>query len=178
MGSTWFEQVEYERANLERIADRLNELNQEFIRRGGEEREAFNLEEASLCISLDRAFFSCITGMTALADVKEYWLQNFAGSRVPEGPIPSNEMYVALQDYKCGICGERLGVDDEIHMDHIVPVSQGGKSVASNMQAAHPACNMKKGGAMPEDLPDKRWPPESNTQKTKPKAPPRRRHNW
>ena len=44
----------------------------------------------------------------------------------------------------CGICGE--AVDPErFHVDHIVPLGLGGEHSYSNVQAAHPDCNMVKG---------------------------------
>ena len=45
----------------------------------------------------------------------------------------------------CGICG--LPIEEaDLHIDHITPMCQGGKSDPSNLQAAHSKCNLKKGG--------------------------------
>ena len=43
---------------------------------------------------------------------------------------------------KCGICGEDL--DDEIHIDHIVAVCDGGENLVSNLRATHPICNITR----------------------------------
>jgi 5-methylcytosine-specific restriction endonuclease McrA len=47
------------------------------------------------------------------------------------------------QDGKCAICGLELGRDQSL--DHIVPVSKGGKNVWSNFQLTHEKCNKSKG---------------------------------
>jgi 5-methylcytosine-specific restriction endonuclease McrA len=60
--------------------------------------------------------------------------------------------FVEVVDYKdvlraangrCGICSGPLG--DSVHFDHIVPLARGGKHQRSNIQAAHPRCNLRKG---------------------------------
>ena len=53
----------------------------------------------------------------------------------------------------CGICG--LPVDRELawpdpmsaSLDHIVPVSRGGKHARANAQCSHLVCNVKKGAS-------------------------------
>lgn len=49
------------------------------------------------------------------------------------------------QDGKCAICGEPLG--DDQSLDHIVPVSKGGKNVWSNFQLTHARCNKSRGNS-------------------------------
>lgn len=62
----------------------------------------------------------------------------------------------------CGICG---GVDCPHchgkakhcrgrlnHLDHDTPRSKGGRMVATNEQAAHPCCNLKKGNRTGPDI--------------------------
>ncbi len=45
----------------------------------------------------------------------------------------------------CGICN--LPVDfSKMHLDHIVPISAGGKDAEDNLQVSHPTCNFSKGG--------------------------------
>lgn len=41
----------------------------------------------------------------------------------------------------CGICKESLE-GSAFHIDHILPVALGGKDIMSNVQLAHPKCNM------------------------------------
>lgn len=45
----------------------------------------------------------------------------------------------------CGICGEHLDpIHENFHVDHIVPAAHGGTNDLSNLQLAHPACNIRK----------------------------------
>ena len=47
---------------------------------------------------------------------------------------------------RCGICGRLIEDQAQLHIDHIVPVSSGGLTVFDNLQVAHAACNLAKGG--------------------------------
>lgn len=75
-------------------------------------------------------------------------------------PIPHERQlrlsyFVDRQDARCGICGGSLRgfMDDELHIDHILPRSKGGSDDPANLQVTHKACNIKKGATWP-------WPPE------------------
>ena len=48
----------------------------------------------------------------------------------------------------CHYCGRKVDAC-EITMDHVVPLSRGGKSVKSNIVACCKDCNTKKSGRMP-----------------------------
>lgn len=43
----------------------------------------------------------------------------------------------------CGVC--KLPIEENYHIDHITPLSRGGLHVVSNLQLAHPRCNILKG---------------------------------
>lgn len=45
----------------------------------------------------------------------------------------------------CALCGKPIQRDDEVSIDHIIPVSKGGATVESNLQLAHKSCNLEKG---------------------------------
>lgn len=47
------------------------------------------------------------------------------------------------QNGLCAICGDELG--DDQSLDHIVPVSKGGKNVWSNFRLTHERCNKERG---------------------------------
>ena len=67
---------------------------------------------------------------------------------------------ISAQAHRCGLCAKPLPSDlAAIHIDHIVPLSQGGHSRLSNLQATHAACNLRKGNRklLPPVL-DSRWP--------------------
>ena len=44
----------------------------------------------------------------------------------------------------CQICGVDVDADD-VHIDHIHPVSLGGRNQLDNLQVAHSFCNLSKG---------------------------------
>tara|TARA_R110000796_G_scaffold147513_1_gene264275 strand:+ start:391 stop:933 length:543 start_codon:yes stop_codon:yes gene_type:complete len=46
------------------------------------------------------------------------------------------------QDYKCAISG--VSIVDDYHVDHIIPLSKGGKHISSNIQLLNPSVNMSK----------------------------------
>lgn len=51
----------------------------------------------------------------------------------------------------CGICGEQINSIDEMHVDHIIPLSRGGKDILANLQLTHARCNMDKGNTLFEE---------------------------
>lgn len=57
------------------------------------------------------------------------------------------ERLLALQKGKCACCGKSLASGYD--MDHIVPLSKGGRNVDSNMQLLTPSCNRSKGAQDP-----------------------------
>jgi 5-methylcytosine-specific restriction endonuclease McrA len=59
-------------------------------------------------------------------------------------PLALRERVIRRDGLWCGLCGGPVERDD-IHIDHIRPVSLGGKTVLANLQVAHSLCNLKKG---------------------------------
>lgn len=47
--------------------------------------------------------------------------------------------------YTCQCCGKYMPDEVGLHIDHIIPVSKGGKSIPSNLQVLCDKCNLKKG---------------------------------
>jgi hypothetical protein len=53
-------------------------------------------------------------------------------------------------EWVCGLCGRKINSRRtwpdplSVSLDHVVPVSQGGGHVRSNVQASHLKCNLKK----------------------------------
>jgi 5-methylcytosine-specific restriction endonuclease McrA len=45
---------------------------------------------------------------------------------------------------KCHICGGRAD-RNAFHLDHLIPVVDGGGFVAANLRVSHPSCNMSRG---------------------------------
>ena len=52
--------------------------------------------------------------------------------------------------FRCVRCGASAADGAKLHVDHIVPVSRGGKTVMSNLQTLCEACNLGKGADMPK----------------------------
>lgn len=59
--------------------------------------------------------------------------------------IPDHISYEILeeQDGCCAICGS--SIEDNFHVDHIVPFSLGGGNERFNLQVTHQSCNQSKG---------------------------------
>ena len=47
-------------------------------------------------------------------------------------------------NYTCQKCGKYMPDEVGLHIDHIIPVSKGGKSIPSNLQVLCSKCNGKK----------------------------------
>lgn len=68
-----------------------------------------------------------------------------AGAEVVE---PTSRGEIIQRDRSiCHLCGELVPADD-IHIDHIVPLSRGGNHSADNVAVAHSMCNMRKGSRL------------------------------
>lgn len=48
-------------------------------------------------------------------------------------------------NYTCQICGKYMPDEVGLHVDHIIPIKKGGKSVESNLQVLCDKCNLSKG---------------------------------
>lgn len=46
--------------------------------------------------------------------------------------------------YTCQICGKQMFDEVGLHIDHIIPISKGGKTVPSNLQVLCDKCNLRK----------------------------------
>ena len=68
-----------------------------------------------------------------------------ANTKTTREPIPVKVKESIYKKYmgRCAICGD----DDNIHIDHIKPVCQGGENKADNLQLLCSKCNLNKGGS-------------------------------
>lgn len=51
-------------------------------------------------------------------------------------------------NYTCQICGKHMPDEVGLHIDHIIPIAKGGKSVESNLQVLCSKCNGSKSDKM------------------------------
>lgn len=67
--------------------------------------------------------------------------------RVERGRV-SNKMRFAVMErdgYRCCHCGRAEGTAGDLEIDHIIPISKGGKSTFENLQTLCHRCNVEKG---------------------------------
>jgi 5-methylcytosine-specific restriction endonuclease McrA len=50
----------------------------------------------------------------------------------------------------CHICREAIG--DDLHYDHVIPISRGGAHSFDNLKPAHRLCNQRKGSSLSTDI--------------------------
>lgn len=55
-------------------------------------------------------------------------------------------------DYTCQFCGKRMPDEVGLHIDHIVPIAKGGKTVPSNLQVLCSKCNGSKGSKLDDEI--------------------------
>jgi len=84
--------------------------------------------------------------------------------RIPYRVVRFSRKNVLLRDrYKCQYCGKEF-VPAHLTLDHVIPVSRGGKTQWDNIVTACKSCNAKKGGRKPSEA--------GMALPRKPKAPP------
>jgi hypothetical protein len=52
----------------------------------------------------------------------------------------------------CHICGGNIGIDGDLHFDHVIPLSRGGAHAQENIRPAHKLCNLRKGTRLMSEL--------------------------
>jgi 5-methylcytosine-specific restriction endonuclease McrA len=71
--------------------------------------------------------------------------------RVPRHDVKFSRKNIYLRDKnKCQYCGKRYRTD-ELNLDHVVPVSRGGRSTWENVVCSCIRCNIRKGNRSPEE---------------------------
>lgn len=64
------------------------------------------------------------------------------------GNVCFESLYAAFPD--CYLCG--LPLADEVDVDHVIPLSQGGAHSQANLRPTHEACNLRKADKLLADL--------------------------
>jgi len=64
--------------------------------------------------------------------------------RGAQGELVSRQQIIDRDESICYLCGHLVRPED-IHLDHIIPVSRGGAHTAENLRVTHAFCNLSKG---------------------------------
>lgn len=72
--------------------------------------------------------------------LREYHSKNQRKLMTPE----LREQIAIRDNYTCQLCGKYMPDTVGLHVDHIIPISKGGKTVPSNLQVLCSKCNGKK----------------------------------
>jgi len=68
---------------------------------------------------------------------------------VPHTPQPTKRLIYARDQGRCAYCGKLIAISDAT-IDHILPLSQGGRSTWENLANCCTSCNQRKAGRTPE----------------------------
>lgn len=87
----------------------------------------------------------------AMRELQQLHTEAEARRREREKVTPSLRYDVMARDgFRCVICGATAQSGAKLHVDHIVPVSRGGKTEMDNLQTLCERCNLGKGNKMPQ----------------------------
>lgn len=136
--------IEYRKENAEKIKERrrlqylekkdqINKKNSEYHRQNRDKMLAANKKWMSENKDKVRA-------------IKANRERRIAGGKLSTDIV---ERLLKLQKGRCACCG--VSLDAGYHIDHIMPVSRGGKNEDSNIQLLTPTCNLKKKNLDPID---------------------------
>lgn len=131
------------REAYQRNKEWYSELNKRWMRRNKEKRAEYDAkrrEENKDAIRLAYAKWEK-NNLSARLRINANRRARIAGN----GGVLSRgirEKLFAMQDGKCACCGEPLG--DRFHLDHIYPISKGGKNSDDNVQLLRARCNLQK----------------------------------
>ena len=96
--------------------------------------------------------FACMESVSrSRLDRKTY--QNL--SRVERGEVSDSLRYDIMNrdGFRCVICGASANEGAHLHVDHIIPIAKGGKSVPSNLRTLCERCNIGKSDKMEYEAP-------------------------
>jgi len=77
-------------------------------------------------------------------------LTQYIPIRQRQNRVTNRHRIFARDRYRCQYCGRR-GTAFDLTLDHILPKSRGGRTVADNLVTACRACNNRKGDRTPEE---------------------------
>lgn len=77
-------------------------------------------------------------------------LTHYIDVRARQNRVTNRHRILARDHYRCQYCGKR-GTAFDLTLDHILPRSRGGRTVAENLATACRACNNRKSDRTPEE---------------------------
>lgn len=93
-----------------------------------------------------RAKYSELEAIGFECTTKEYHMKNQRKLATRE----LRERVMRRDNYTCQVCGKYMPDEVGLQIDHIVPVSKGGKTVLSNLRVTCDKCNRRKGAKIVE----------------------------
>lgn len=101
----------------------------------------------------------CKIDFSMLCELYNEWLNKkaYASTVKSERKIMNDDIrfnVLARDKYTCQICGATAKDGAKLHVDHIIPVSKGGKTIMTNLQTLCERCNIGKSNKLEEDLPN------------------------
>ncbi len=104
-------------------------------------------EKADLVEESDRRIHSSILTMPLPEVIR---LRRFI--TLPYRPIPYCRRNILLRDgYSCQYCGKRFSPEN-LTLDHVIPISRGGKDTWTNVVSACKKCNHQKGDSLLKEI--------------------------
>ena len=77
-------------------------------------------------------------------------LTQYIDVRSRRNKVTNRHRILARDHYRCQYCGKR-GTAFDLTLDHIMPRSRGGRTIAENLVAACQTCNSRKGDRTPKE---------------------------
>lgn len=124
--------------------------------RSGKVGKTSNILEAEWFDSIDIAniIFQHAPGKTKGYYIKDletcYVYKRYTNGKI-KFPREVRELIYNNAEGKCVLCGRKITYDD-MTLDHIKPLANGGKNTVTNLQCTCEACNKFKGSILPEDF--------------------------
>lgn len=94
---------------------------------------------AALEVLLTDGYLVFRSGYLTIADHEQYLSDR---PSISEG---LRRAVLARDGMVCGLCGGPIYDRSGLHIDHVLPVSRGGRTNVDNLQPAHACCNISKG---------------------------------
>jgi hypothetical protein len=107
---------------------------------------------------LGENLFGMLGGVQELTGVRSEFVASSIVMIRGRHRVPNHHAHVGLTKYRlflrdrhiCGYCGGRFA-ESELTVEHILPVSRGGRSLWTNVVTACRSCNTRKGNRTPEE---------------------------